>query len=64
VKAKIKIELESCPFCGGRAYVNESVFGSLLLFRCAACGATISFDNDTCNKEPIKAIEYFNKRSG
>ena len=53
--------MRECPFCGGIVKAKEGFMG-LLLFRCQACGATVSFDNDECNREPRKALEYFNRR--
>lgn len=52
-----------CPFCGGKVYVSHGIKGvPFWFFKCKSCRATVSFDNDECNAEPSKAIEYFNAR--
>jgi tRNA(Ile2) C34 agmatinyltransferase TiaS len=54
-------EFTPCPFCGGKIKLKGLM--GLLFFKCQKCGATISFDNDECNKTPEKAYEYFEKRA-
>lgn len=54
-------KLKPCPFCQGEAKVYVGFMG-LLYVRCDECGAIVSFDNSYCNKEPQKAIEYWNRR--
>jgi hypothetical protein len=53
-------ELKPCPFCGGEV----KKYNRLLIFiKCQKCGATISFDNDVCNRAPTKAVKYYNTRT-
>ena len=59
------IELEPCPFCGGRVKRYRGFMG-LNFFRCtntAECGAVMSFDNDFYNKHPEEAYKRYNRRS-
>ena len=53
--------MRECPFCGGAVKAREGFMG-LVFVRCRKCGATVSFDNDECNRGPWKALEYFNRR--
>mgnify|MGYP004551981749 FL=1 len=56
--------LEPCPFCGGNVYATHGMIGAELVFiKCKKCGAVMSFDNAECNSDPIKAIDYFNRRT-
>lgn len=62
---KIKIRVKPCPFCGGEIKVTHGYINApFWFFKCKKCGAVISFDNDECNAEPIKAKEYFERRAG
>lgn len=60
------MKLKSCPFCGGKIQTAK-VFTNipLMFFKCMnynSCGATISFDNPVCNKNPESSVKYFNRR--
>ena len=55
--------LKTCPFCGGEIVVRSGVVTDILMFCCTKCEAVISFDNDDCNKTPIRAVGYFNRRN-
>ena len=52
--------MRECPFCGGNVKVRQNFWA--LIFECQTCGAKVRFDNDECNREPRKALEYFNRR--
>ena len=52
--------MRECPFCGGYVKVRPNFWS--LIFECQNCGAKVRFDNDECEKEPRKALEYFNGR--
>lgn len=58
-------KLKPCPFCGGETKsVKRNVCNEKIYFiKCYKCGATISFDNLVCNNNPIKALDYFNRRN-
>jgi len=65
MKIKLKKELKPCPFCGSPVKEAEGI-GGLLFFTCtnyAGCGAMISFDQETANLHPEKAIDMYNRRS-
>ena len=65
MKIKLKKELKPCPFCGCPVREAEGI-GGLLFFTCtnyAECGAMISFDQETANLHPEKAIEMYNRRT-
>ena len=52
--------MRECPFCGGNVKVSQRFLA--LIFECQTCGAKVRFDNDECDREPRKALEYFNRR--
>ena len=52
--------MRECPFCGGKVKVRQNFWA--LIFECQTCGAKVKFDNDECEDELWKALEYFNRR--
>ena len=65
MKIKLKKELKPCPFCGSEVREAEGI-GGLLFFACtnyAGCGAMISFDQETANLHPEKAVDMYNRRA-
>lgn len=46
-------KLKACPFCGGKVELMNLTL-PIKMFYCLnykECGAVVSFDNDTCNRE-------------
>ncbi len=57
-------KLKLCPFCGGCVEAVKRIINSETIYfiKCHKCGATVSFDNLVCNNNPIKSIDYWNRR--
>lgn len=63
MKEESKIKIKGCPFCAGEINVTHGLINApYLFFKCRACGAIVSFDNDECNHNPRKAMQYFERR--
>ena len=68
-----QLELKSCPFCGGKAFVNTiehseqnrpngyRFHGSVMCMNCQASAGTTGFDL-TKQEADMKAIKAWNKR--
>ncbi len=56
-----KTELKPCPFCGGKARRVIGFMG-VNFFKCTACGATVSFDNEYYNNHKNEAVKAWNRR--
>ena len=57
---------DSCPFCGSDVLVTRGITKApFLFFKCqrSECGAIISFDNEACNLDPVKALDLFKERA-
>lgn len=63
-----KTSIKRCPFCGSTVQASNGVLLQLpmLMFFCTnkECGAVVSFDNETANNDPIKALDNWNARAG
>jgi len=53
--------LKPCPFCGGGCVMHRGVVQGLMMIRCAACEATVSFGG---REEPQETIDAWNERVG
>ena len=63
LKVSKSIRLKPCPFCGSNVQCDHGDTNApFLFFRCRRCGAVVSFANEICDAEPIKAIGYWNRR--
>lgn len=56
---KAKINLKSCPFCGGRVEIVTGLLKGVTMIHCKQCGSLTSFQN---NEAVDKAIEMWNRR--
>ncbi len=57
-----KTELKMCPFCG--TDVRRVIgFMGVNFFKCTACGATVSFDNEYYNNHKSEAVKAWNRRA-
>lgn len=62
-----KTSIKRCPFCGSTIDVTKGILRlPILMFKCTnkKCGAVVSFDNETANNDPIKALDFWNARAG
>jgi len=59
-----EIKLLPCPFCGGEAEMNYSVFSKCEAYaRCKCCGArTMEFSSASLQDARLKAIQSWNTR--
>lgn len=61
-----KTSIKRCPFCGSEVQVSNGILRlPILMFKCTneKCGAVVSFDNETANKDCIKALDFWNARA-
>ena len=56
---KPRINLKSCPFCGGKVEIVIGLLKGLTMIECKGCRSLTSFQN---NETVDKAIEMWNRR--